>query len=121
IGMLFLRNDVEANILRLPGQLYEHKEGNIISNVYTFKLVNKTTRDIPGISFGLLSHNSTIVMGRAGALTVPAQELSERTLVIEIENADLEGDKTKLKSGVYSDGEVIETTSARFVAPRSYK
>ena len=27
IGMLFLRNDVEATILRLPGQLYQHKEG----------------------------------------------------------------------------------------------
>jgi cytochrome c oxidase accessory protein FixG len=25
IGMLFLRNDLEANVLRLPGQLYEHK------------------------------------------------------------------------------------------------
>jgi len=40
IGMLFLRNDLEANILRLPGQLYERKAENIISNVYTFKLVN---------------------------------------------------------------------------------
>ena len=35
VGMMFLRNDLEANILRLPGQLYEHKEGNIISNVFT--------------------------------------------------------------------------------------
>jgi len=30
-GMLFLRNDVEARVLRLPGQLFEHKENNIIS------------------------------------------------------------------------------------------
>ncbi|HDZ15249.1 MAG TPA: cytochrome c oxidase accessory protein CcoG, partial [Pricia sp.] len=37
VGMLFLRSDLEANILRLPGQLYEHKDGNIISNVYTYK------------------------------------------------------------------------------------
>lgn len=121
IGMLFLRNDVEANILRLPGQLYEHKEGNIISNVYTFKLVNKTTRDIPGISFGLLSHKGTIALVRGGAFTVPAQELSEGTLFIEINNADLGGDKTNLKIGVYSDGELIETTTARFLGPRSYK
>ncbi|MDX1470494.1 MAG: cytochrome c oxidase accessory protein CcoG, partial [Flavobacteriaceae bacterium] len=45
-GMLFLRNDVEARILRLPGQLYEKKENNIISNIYTYKLINKTTHDI---------------------------------------------------------------------------
>ena len=46
IGMLFLRNDVEANILRLPGQLYERKADNIISNVYTYKLVNKTSNEL---------------------------------------------------------------------------
>ncbi len=46
IGMLFLRNDVEASILRLPGQLFEHKENNIISNVYTYKMVNKTSQTI---------------------------------------------------------------------------
>ena len=40
IGMLFLRNDVEATILRLPGQLYETKENNVISNVFTYKLIN---------------------------------------------------------------------------------
>ena len=38
-GMLFLRSDVEARILRLPGQLFEHK-GDNISNVYTFKIIN---------------------------------------------------------------------------------
>ena len=40
IGMLFLRNDVEATILRLPGQLFEHK-GENISNVYTYKIAQK--------------------------------------------------------------------------------
>jgi len=121
IGMLFLRNDVEANILRLPGQLYEHKEGNIISNVYTFKLVNKTTRDIPDISFGLLSHKGSIALVRPGTFTVPAQELSEGTLFIEINQSAIEGDKTNLKIGVFSKGELIETTTARFLAPRSYR
>ena len=59
IGMLFLRNDLEANILRLPGQLYEHKEDNIISNVYTFKLVNKTTKDVED----LIETTTTAFMG----------------------------------------------------------
>ena len=45
---------LEANILRLPGQLYEHKEGNIISNVYTYKLLNKTTKDIADVHFELI-------------------------------------------------------------------
>ncbi|SMG05987.1 cytochrome c oxidase accessory protein CcoG [Arenibacter troitsensis] len=121
IGMLFLRNEVEANILRLPGQLYEHKEGNIISNVYTYKLVNKTTKDIPDISFKLISHKGTINLVRHELFTVPAQGLAEGTLFVEINNSALEGDKNKLNIGVYSGEKLIETATARFLAPRSYK
>ncbi|MGB5170614.1 MAG: cytochrome c oxidase accessory protein CcoG [Eudoraea sp.] len=120
VGMLFLRNDLEANILRLPGQLYERKEGNIISNVYTYKLVNKTSKDIEDVSFKLISHKGEINLVSYTSFTVPAQELAEGTLFIEINNAALSGDKDNLKIGVYSGNNLIETTTARFLAPRSY-
>ncbi len=120
IGMLFLRNDLEANILRLPGQLYEHKEGNMISNVYTYKLINKTTKEISDVSFKLLSHNGTIELVTHENFIVPAQDLAEGTLFVEINNSALNGDKDKLKIGVYSGDDLIETTTARFLAPRSY-
>ncbi len=120
VGMLFLRNELEANILRLPGQLYERMEGNIIRNVYTYKLVNKTSSDISGVNFKLLSHKGDIEMVSQDQFMVPAQELAEGTLFIKINAAALSGDKDKLKIGVYSNGELIETTTARFLAPRSY-
>ncbi len=120
IGMLFLRNELEANILRLPGQLYERMEGNIIRNVYTYKLVNKTSTDIPEVTFKLLSHKGEIEMVSQDKFEVLAQELAEGTLFIKINAAALSGDKDKLKIGVYSDEELIETTTARFLAPRSY-
>ena len=120
IGMLFLRNDLEANILRLPGQLYERKEGNIISNVYTYKLINKTNKEIGDVSFKLLSHRGSIEVVTGRTFSVPAQELSEGTLFIEINNAGLKGDKDQLEIGVYSGENLIETTSARFLAPRTY-
>ncbi|MGB5497669.1 MAG: cytochrome c oxidase accessory protein CcoG [Maribacter sp.] len=120
IGMLFLRNDLEANILRLPGQLYEHKEGNIISNVYTYKLINKTTKEIPDVSFKLLSHAGTIELVTHENFIVAAQDLAEGTLFVEIDNSALNGDKDKLKIGVYSGDKLIETTTARFLAPRNF-
>jgi hypothetical protein len=120
--MLFLRNDVEANILRLPGQLYEHKDNNIISNVFTYKLVNKTTNDINDVSFKLLSHKGTIKTVSFGdGFIVPKQDITEGTLFIEINNAALSGDRNTLRIGVYKGEELIETTRANFLGPRSYK
>ncbi len=120
VGMLFLRNDLEANIYRLPGQLYERKADNIISNVFTYKLVNKTTKDIENVRFKLLSHKGQIRMVAVDAFHVPAQDLAEGTLFIEINNSALTGNKDNLKIGVYSGNELIETTNSQFLAPRSY-
>ena len=121
VGMMFLRNDLEANILRLPGQLYEHKEGNIISNVYTYKLLNKTTNTVEDVHFELISPKGEIKLVRTDNFDVQPEALAEGTLFIEINASALSGDKNNLKIGVYSNDKLIETTTARFLAPRSYK
>ncbi len=54
-------------------------------------------------------------------LEVPEQGLAEGTLFIEINQAALSGDKDRLKIGVYSGDELIETTTTAFLGPRTYK
>ena len=121
IGMLFLRNDVEATVLRLPGQLYQHKEGNIISNVYTFKVINKTTKRIEDVSYKLLSHKGKIELVTHKDFAVPKQGLAEGTLFIEIHSSLMKTDKIELKIGVYSGDKLIETTKTNFLGPRNYR
>ncbi|MFK7783110.1 cytochrome c oxidase accessory protein CcoG [Psychroserpens sp.] len=120
-GMLLLRNDVEARVLRLPGQLYEHKGETIISNVFTYKLVNKTTEQIKDVNFKLRKYKGDIkLVSNTGKVEVPEQGLAEGTLFIEIDKSELKGDKNKLMIDVYSGEELIETTTVNFLGPRSY-
>lgn len=121
IGMLFLRNDVEARILRLPGQLYERKADNMISNVYTFKLVNKTVDDIEDVHFKLGSHKGTIEVVSGNSFDVSGQGLAEGTLFVEINASAIKSDKERLEIEVYSGDQLIETTTTSFLGPRSYK
>ncbi|GGG58896.1 cytochrome c oxidase accessory protein CcoG [Bizionia arctica] len=121
MGMMSLRNDVEATVLRLPGQLYEHKEGNIISNVFTYKLINKTTKTIENVSFKLRKYKGEVILvSNSNTFIVPEQGLAEGTLFIEIDKKELKGDKNKLMIEVYSGDELIETTTVNFLGPRSY-
>ncbi len=121
LGMLALRNDVEATILRLPGQLYQAKENNIISNVYTYKVVNKTVNDIDNIHFKIRNKDGEIKMvSNTETFMLKAQDISEGTLFIELKQSDLSGDKNKLTVDVYSNNKLIETTTVGFLGPRSY-
>jgi len=120
-GMLFLRNDVEANILRLSGQLYETKENNIIRNVYTYNVINKTSKDIEQVSFKLLSHDGVIKLVSNPTFTIIKQGLAEGSLFIDLPKSELKKDNIKLRIGVYSNGKLIETTTTNFLGPRSYR
>lgn len=119
IGMLFLRNEVEATVLRLPGQLFQH-EGNKISNVYTYKIVNKTIKNYEDIHFEIISHKGTIEKVGNQHFKVLKQGISEGTLFVKINQEQLESDKTKLEIGVFNGKELLETTKTNFLGPRSF-
>ena len=120
VAMLFMRNDIEATILRLPGQLYTTKEDNKISNVFTYKLINKTTDSIKDVDIKLISHDGIIKLVGEENLSVPKQELAEGTLFIEIPRTSLKESKEKIKIGIYSKGELVETTTTNFLGPKKY-
>jgi hypothetical protein len=118
-GLLFLRTDVEASILRLPGQLYQHK-GNNISNVYTFKIINKTNDEFKDIHFKLVGIKGTLKVVGQQDFKVPKQGMNGGTLFIEINQYLLETDKTKLEIEVYNGNKKIETATTNFLSPRSF-
>lgn len=118
-GMLFLRNDIEANILRLPGQLFQHK-GENISNVYTYKIVNKTVKDYKDVHFKLISHKGEIKKVGAPHFEIKNQAMTQGTLFIEINQYLLETDKTQVEIGIYNGDDLLETTTTNFLSPRSF-
>lgn len=119
IGLIFLRGEVEATILRLPGVTYQHK-GENISNVYTYKIVNKTTNDLDSIHFELVEPKGELIPVGNKYTKVAKQALGQGTLFIEIHPSLLKGDKTKIKIEVYDGDELIETVSTNFLGPRGF-
>ena len=118
-SMLFLRNAVEARILRLPGQLYQTKENGVISNVYTYKLVNKTNTALAPLSFKMLNHQGMIYTVKQSNIKIDPQGMTEGTLFIDILEQDLSSDNIELEIGVFQNEIMIETTNTTFLGPKS--
>ncbi|WP_348798923.1 cytochrome c oxidase accessory protein CcoG [Flavobacterium adhaerens] len=118
-GLLFLRSEVEATVFRLPGQLYQHK-GDNISNVYTFKIINKTNNDIKNIHFKLVGIKGTLKVVGIQELKVSKQGMVSGTMFIEINKFLLESDRTQLEIDLYEGDKKVETTHTNFLGPRSF-
>ncbi|MGY5353928.1 cytochrome c oxidase accessory protein CcoG [Wenyingzhuangia sp. IMCC45467] len=120
IGLLSVRSNVQANFFRVPGELYQVKENNVISNVYTYKLLNKTTQDIDSLTFKLISHQK----GRIDLVGTPhvvlkKQGIYEGTIFIEIPEALLEESNEKIEIGIFKGSEEITTTTTQFLSPKN--
>ena len=119
ISMLFLRNDVEATVLRMNGQMFEHK-GENISNVFTYKIVNKTVEDLKNIHFKLKDTKGIIKVVGKENFDVKQQGLAQGTMFVEINQALMEGDKMEIEIEVYSGDKLIETATTNFMGPRTF-
>lgn len=120
--LLFYRNSIEATFLRIPGQMYSlDQESQIIKNVYTYKIINKTTSTFEDLEFRLLNEEGQIYDVTQKSIRLGDSEIKDGTVFVEIESFVWEGETLKLKIGVFSEGEHIETTSVKFIGPRMYK
>jgi cytochrome c oxidase accessory protein FixG len=115
--LVFTRSDVDATLLRAPGALFQQMPDGRFSNLYTVKIINKTSRPIP-IQLKLENGAGSLqVMG--GDIVVPAEKLAESSVLIELPKNQMLSGKTPLVVGVYSKGRRIEALKTSFIGPRN--
>ncbi len=111
--LLFTRTTIETTVLRTPGMLYQEHEDGKISNLYNFKLVNKSNEDMD-IELKLMDDQGSIkLVGKN--IHLPKQGLSEGGFFIYYPSERVRSMKNKIKIGVYANGKLLETINTTFV------
>jgi len=121
LTLVATRADVETILLRAPGALYQELPDGRIQNLYTMKVINKTSRDIPVTLKLFQTQGEITIVG--GGLTVPREELAKTSVLIKLDKSRLAGPKTPLKIRVYEgdSDKLLETVKTVFVGPRTKK
>jgi cytochrome c oxidase accessory protein FixG len=115
--MIFTRTDAEATLLRAPGTLFQQMPDGHYSNLYTVRVVNKTSRELP-VELRLESPAGSLqVMG--GKLVVPAQNFLENSLLVELDPAAIKSGTTPVFVGVYAGEKKLQTLKTAFIGPRN--
>lgn len=112
------RSISEVTILRAPGLLFQEVGQDSISNLYNFKIVNKSRDELP-VLLQVDNMPATIkqVGNKPNSFNIERDGMAEGTFFVVIHRKDLEGRKNKLKFKVMSGDQVLETYSSTFLAP----
>ena len=124
VFLVMSRGDLESGFFRIPGQLYALKnDSNYIQNVFTFKIVNKTTHSIDSLHFVLLNQSKGTIytVDKRATLRIKAEEILDGTVFIELPNEAWSGKPQKLHIGVYNKELLLDKTAVRFTGPRTYQ
>ena len=116
-GLLVSRSNVEATVLRTPGQLYQKTDHGTITNLYNISVINKTNRRYPIILRILEPAQGQISLIGTPGLKLPAQGITEGVFFAELPRTALHRTNQKIRIGLFSGGELISETSTKFLCP----
>ncbi len=116
ILLISSRTDIEATILRSPGQMYQEVDNKHISNLYTYQIINKTQKEVP-VQIKVKDDVGVIKFVGSAPPSVLTGKMDEGAFFIIMEKSKLNGMKTVLYVEVYSNGQLKDKVKTSFVGP----
>ncbi len=113
---LIMRTETETTVLRTPGMMFQKQPDGRISNLYNYKIVNKTMNDYP-IEFRLEGFKGEIKFIGNSGLYVNKQNISEGEFFVIVSSSEIHARKTKIKIGIYTGNRKLETVKTTFMGP----
>lgn len=110
------RGMIESIILRSPGQLYQEKDAEHITNLYTYKLINKSGKDLP-FELKLKQPEGKIEFVGQSHDQLTKDKVAEGAFFVNMPLNQLNGRKTELEIEVISNGKVIDKVTTNFMGP----
>ncbi|HNQ12728.1 MAG TPA: cytochrome c oxidase accessory protein CcoG [Bacteroidia bacterium] len=114
------RSDIELTLLRTPGMVYQKLDNGRISNLYNYKIVNKTRNDMSYTIEVEGAEGNIQYIGESEKL-IKGQSISEGELFFIVEADHITARKTELKFKLMSDGKLVDEMSTKFIAPSKRK
>lgn len=113
------RSDTQTVLLRAPGSLPQLTPQGRIDNLFTVRILNKTTRDI-SVELRLEQPEGSLrLMGRS-PLWVQGAKLAQSSVLVELDPVQVQGHTVPLRIGVFeAGGRRLETVSTTFLGPRN--
>lgn len=114
--LLFTRKDIDVTVMRTPGQLFQERGADSVSNLYNIKVMNKTDKDIP-LTIKIVSMNGSVQVVGKPYIHVPKEGQGSGSFFLILPKKDIHNRKTELKLALYEGDKKILTETTSFLGP----
>lgn len=115
--LLFTRKDVDTTIMRTPGQLFQERGTDSISNLYNIKVANKTIKEVP-LQLKLENANGSIeIIGSHHIIDVQKEGQGAGSFFIILPKSAIHERKSTLRIGVYEGDKKLDVIKTSFLGP----
>jgi polyferredoxin len=114
---LFSRSDIETNVFKVSGTLYQKTDDGFITNLYNVEFVNKT---FDPISLQIKTESPTsasISRADGDSILVPAEGMLKTVCFIKMPASEIKNARTVIVVGIYKEEELIEKVNVKFIGP----
>ncbi|MDX1910662.1 MAG: 4Fe-4S dicluster domain-containing protein [Saprospiraceae bacterium] len=116
VFLIARRGVLETIILRSPGQLYQQKDETHLTNLYTYVLINKTSRELPVVLQTPTQGAKIQIVGTPPRQLAKGEKL-EGAFFVEMPEEKLLGRKTPIVIEIYSNGKKVDEVKTNFMGP----
>lgn len=108
------RKEVEANILRTPGTLYQEQANNKISNLYNYEIINKTFKPVEVV---VRAQNPDVAIAIIGQKTIKIapESIAKGSLFLTLPKSSVNAYQMKLDLDLYINGEINQSIKTSFL------
>jgi cytochrome c oxidase accessory protein FixG len=114
--ILFTRKDVDATIMRTPGQLFQERGTDSISNLYNIKVVNKTVDPIE-LSIRLNDGRGKIEIIGKQYIPIEKEGQGSGSFFVVLPNTHIKNRKTELELDLYEGEKKVGSMKTNFLGP----
>jgi cytochrome c oxidase accessory protein FixG len=114
--ILFTRKDIDATIMRTPGQLFQERGTDSISNLYNIKLVNKTMDSID-VTIKVKDNLGKIEIIGKPYVKVEKEGQGSGSFFVVLPKTMIHNRKTKLVLELYEGNKLVSSSGTNFLGP----
>lgn len=117
--LLSSRDVVQVTMLRAPGTIYQTQPDGRISNIYTYKLLNKSGES-QQIELKMIQPKDAEIefVGTKSVMELDMQDMLKGSIVVKVNPEELTGSSQELQMGLYANDVLIKEVELMFRGPR---